>query len=250
MTLVHVNVPVTYAYAAKEDGWTATGNLALFLLASLSQASVIDILSDAPGGESEGDVYLVSASPSGTFAAQANKVALYYSGSYIFVTPKEGWAVHVNDENVVYKFDGSAWAQRGAAELAVSDSGGFTANTNVESVLAEILPATPQISLISDPGDTGAIPVSRSGNCALTSGIGAETRTVADPGSVGLRLTVTGDEIDVLGPVTITVANPIDQTGNDTILIDADGEYIALESVQVGSSLRWRVAAVDGATLS
>ena len=79
--------------------------------------------------------------------------------------------------------------------------------------------------IIPDPGASGAIDVSRSGYVELTSG-GAETRTLADP-------TFKGQIIDIVfiadgGDCVITTASPLNQTGNNTITLDAVGEHIRL----------------------
>jgi len=57
----------------------------------------------------------------------------------------------------------------------------------VQAELDTILPTTAPAVQITDPGDTGAIPVTASGSVALTTG-GAETRTVAAPAFVGQTL--------------------------------------------------------------
>ena len=58
---------------------------------------------------------------------------------------------------------------------------------------------------ILDPGNAGAIPVNRSGVCALTTAAGGETRTLAIPSRLGQRLTLIHG-IDG-GAVTVTVAS-------------------------------------------
>jgi len=102
-------------------------------------------------------------------------------------------------------------------------------------------------ALIADPGDAGAIPVTRSGTCAITSA-GAETRTLAIPTLEGQKLSLSLD-VDG-GDVTITVASAINQTGNTTIVMGDAGDVIILEGVQVAGALVWRVVVNDGCALS
>lgn len=101
---------------------------------------------------------------------------------------------------------------------------------------------------ITDPGNAGAIPVTSSGSCMLTSGGSNETRTIAIPTFVGQRLNI-GFDTDGGGQIAITVAAAVNQTGN-TVLTGADaGDHISLEAITVGGAFRWRVLANDGFTL-
>lgn len=100
---------------------------------------------------------------------------------------------------------------------------------------------------IGDPGDAAAIPVVATGHCPLVSG-GAETRTIAAPSFVGQQLLVYLQSDG--GDVTVTCTTTVNETGNDTILFDDEGESLLMTAVEEGATLRWRLATVDGATLS
>ena len=156
----------------------------------------------------------------------------------IYVTPAPGdVATHIAD---------ATDAHAGTA-ISLLDSAGLTATVNVETAIAEILVRTE--ALIADPGDAGAIPVIRSGNCAITTGGAGETRTIAIPSAAGITLNISID-VDGGGDVAITVASAINQAGN-TIATFADaGDILVLVAVQVAGALVWRVVANDGATLS
>jgi hypothetical protein len=136
-------------------------------------------------------------------------------------------------------------AAHAASAISILDSGGYTAQTTVEAALQEIYPKAPVA--ISDPGDAGAIPVTRSGSVAITTS-GAETRTLAIPGVAGITLAISLD-VDG-GDCVITAAAAINQTGNDTITMDDAGDTIVLTAVQVASGLVWRLVVNDGCTLS
>lgn len=102
-------------------------------------------------------------------------------------------------------------------------------------------------NVIADPGASGAVPVTSSGTCAVTTA-GAETRTVAIPsfaGQVlGLSFNVDG------GDCVVTFAQAINQTGN-TVATAADaGDHLLLQGVTIGGALRWRVVANDGWALA
>ena len=116
----------------------------------------------------------------------------------------------------------------------------------------DITPAVKQTDVathIADPGDGGAIPVTRSGTCALTTTTGGgETRTLAIPTLEGQKLSISFD-VDG-GDAVITVTGGLNQTGNDTITLADAGDYVLLEGVQVAGALVWRLVANDGGALS
>ncbi len=101
---------------------------------------------------------------------------------------------------------------------------------------------------IADPGASGAIPIQHSGYVNLVSAAG-ETRTLADPVFIG-------QVIDLVfitdgGDVTITVASPIDQTGNNTLVFSNVGEHIRLVGFYNGTDgWEWRSLGTAIATSS
>jgi hypothetical protein len=156
----------------------------------------------------------------------------------IYITPAPGdVATHVGD----------ATASHAASAISLLDTAGLTASDDVEEVIVEMLPAVSGVAVIADPGDAGAIPVTRSGNCAITTA-GAETRTIAAPATVGITLALSCD-VDA-GDAVVTVASAFNQTGNNTITLNDAGDTVVLTSVQVGSAVVWRLVVNDGATLA
>ena len=102
--------------------------------------------------------------------------------------------------------------------------------------------------LIADPGDAGAIDVSFSGYCELTTAA-AETRTIADP-------VFKGQVIDLVfiadaGDCVITAASALNQTGN-TIMTFADiGDHVRMVGAwNATDGFEWKQVANDGAALS
>ncbi len=146
----------------------------------------------------------------------------------------------------------------GAADGKVSDTSNGTAYFKAleaataagDIVEAIIHPGASTLSSsvsISDPGDGEAIPVTQTGVCAITTE-GAETRTIADPNSLGIRLTITLD-VDG-GDCVVTAATAINVTGNDTITFADAGDTLDLVATQVGGAKVWRVSGNDGAALT
>lgn len=105
-----------------------------------------------------------------------------------------------------------------------------------------------QPSIITDPGDAGAIPTTEGwGSCMLTTG-GAETRTLAIPQRQGQRLTL-GFDTDG-GACVITVAAAVGPGTENTLTFEDAHDHITLEAITVGGALRWCVASNVGVTLS
>ena len=134
-----------------------------------------------------------------------------------------------------------------ASAISIADTGAFTSAADVEAALAEIYPRITGVA-IADPGNsTKAIPVTRSGVCAITTA-GAETRTLAIPSFVGQQITLV---LDVkVGNAVVTVASAFNQTGNNTITLDTAGDTVHLVGVQIGGTRAWRLVVNDGATLT
>lgn len=113
--------------------------------------------------------------------------------------------------------------------------------------IEEILARGIEPPIIRDPGNGGAIDVSRPGLCEITT-TGAETRTIADP-------TFRGQQIDLNmvvdgGDCVITSASPINQTGNTTITLNDVGDFVRLVGkYNATDGWEWEVIVNDGASL-
>ena len=87
-----------------------THNEALNILDALVQSTVKDKdLTAPPGSPAEGDAYIVAATATGDWVGEEDNIAVFFGDIWIFITPKEGWAVWVTDEVVDYTFLGGSW---------------------------------------------------------------------------------------------------------------------------------------------
>lgn len=86
-----------------------THNEALVGLDTLVQTSVTSTTNTPPGSPAEGDTYLVGASPTGDWVGYDYNIVTYYSGSWRFYEPKEGWLLYDNDTQNHLMFDGTSW---------------------------------------------------------------------------------------------------------------------------------------------
>ena len=138
----------------------------------------------------------------------------------------------------------SAVSGVGASFVGVADAGGYFTGTTLESVLAELGILTSKI--ITDPGNGGAIPVTRSGCVALVTA-GAETRTLAAPTFVNQMLTLYFKTDG--GDCVVTAATGLNAGGNTRITLNDENDSIQLIGAYNGTALRWRVSQNDGTTL-
>lgn len=120
-----------------------THNEALARLDGLVHLSVISrVLAAPPGTIAEGDRYLIAASPTGAWAGQAGKVALVIGGGWVFVSPREGWRLWVENEDKLIVFNGSAWIDiQSISELANMARLGIGTTADATNRLAVSSPA-------------------------------------------------------------------------------------------------------------
>ena len=139
----------------------------------------------------------------------------------------------------------STTASLGAALVGVADAGSYFSSATVEAVLAELGILRPD-NIITDPGNGGAIPVTRSGCVALVTA-GAETRTLAAPTFVNQMLTLYFKTDG--GDCVVTAATGLNAGGNTRITLNDENDSIQLIGAYNGTALRWRVSQNDGTTL-
>lgn len=107
---------------------------------------------------------------------------------------------------------------------------------------------TPGNQVIADPGNGGAILVTTSGSCAMTSVGADETRTIAVPAAVGQRISLF-HSVDG-GNITVTSSEVINQAANTKMIFTDVADFIELVCVDLGGGPRWRVVSNDGVALS
>lgn len=125
-----------YGWALGESGWNtemdgdlkAIGRFAFHL-------SVKDRdLTAPPGSPASGDSYIPAATATGAWAGKEKQIAVYDGAAWVFGVPREGWVASIDDEDVMIRYNGSAWSTGIAlSELAHADQAAVTlGNTNSE----------------------------------------------------------------------------------------------------------------------
>lgn len=89
-----------------------THNEALDLLDALVQIAVLDKdIATPPATPGDGDRYIVAATPTGDWAGQAGKIAVFRDGGWSFLQPRAGWHCFLADDLAFICWTGSAWKQ-------------------------------------------------------------------------------------------------------------------------------------------
>lgn len=113
-----LGVPLLSSGQAQPD---VTFNEAMILLQVMLYGVISLGTNTPPGSPTEGDSYVIGTAPTGAWAGKANKIAVYYGGSWRFVPGNnssgsdipmsarhEGLRVWVKDVNALYVFSQNA----------------------------------------------------------------------------------------------------------------------------------------------
>ena len=93
-----------------------TVNEALKLLDTIVQAGVLDKdLTAPPGSPTNGDIYIVASGGTGDWVGHDDDIAVFQDGGWVFITPRTGWVVWVDDEQALNIYSSGSW---GALSLA------------------------------------------------------------------------------------------------------------------------------------
>ncbi len=66
-------------------------------------------LATPPASPIAGDIYIIAASPTGTWAGHATHITVWNGLAWVFYSPINGWRFYVADEIAIYSFNGTAW---------------------------------------------------------------------------------------------------------------------------------------------
>jgi hypothetical protein len=114
-TTTHINISLVEQSQAQKE---VTVNAALTRIDALLNTGAKSRTTTAPpGSPTQGDLYIVGAGATGVWAGQGGKLA-FYDQSWKFITPLEGMTLWVNDEDVVYIYDGANWQSQKIAIYA------------------------------------------------------------------------------------------------------------------------------------
>lgn len=111
----NLSIPLLFSNQAQKE---ITINEALCALdAWLNRGAVDKDLASPPASPNAGDIYLIPAGATGVWAGHDGQMA-YFDQVWRFVAPREGMTLWVNDEDILYAFDGASWVKAGASTSA------------------------------------------------------------------------------------------------------------------------------------
>lgn len=149
-----------------------------------------------------------------------------------------------NPDGVLSAPLGSLWINN------TSTDGAIFVNTNGTTEWFSLAMAYSLPFPIADPGTGAAIPVDFSGTINLTIGAGAETNTLAIPTTVGQTLIINAATVGG-GTRAITCAQDVTNVAGENVMtFNAARDFIWLQSVLLGSALRWQVVSNQSVVLS
>jgi len=103
---------MNYGWTLGENGWNTGMDSNLLWLGRFGvHLSVKDRnLATPPGSPAAGDTYIVAASPTGAWAGQAGKVAIWSGSAWVFGTPRIGWVAYIEDEEKLSAYKVAGWS--------------------------------------------------------------------------------------------------------------------------------------------
>ena len=171
-------------------------------LNQLVQAGVVDKdLAVPPASPADESLYIVGSSATGAWAGRDGQLAywLVTAGAWQFVAPREGFFLHVNDEDAFYKFTGTAWE-------VFSGGGGGGGMTNPMTSIRDL----------------------------IVGGVGGAPTRLPGPTSEGLVLTRIGNAL--AWAIATGFANPMN-AGGDLIIGGTNGAATRLGAGTAGQVL-------------
>lgn len=108
-----VNLGITHISQSQSQK-EVTANAAFDKIDAILNRGVVDKdLNSPPGSPANGAVYVVGGTPTGAWSGHALDIAYYLNSTWYFIEPNEGLTLWVNDEDILYTFNGATWGAAG-----------------------------------------------------------------------------------------------------------------------------------------
>lgn len=153
MSTTDPNSGIVHTWARGENGWGYGMDADLQRISRASyHLGVLDKdVFNPPSSPSDGDAYIVAAGGIGDWIGQDGNIAYWDSSEWVFYTPSEGWYADVADEDIMYRYNGTAWTAYGNFALPQEDW------VFVETVTFTY--ATPQPIVVSVPAGCAQVKI-------------------------------------------------------------------------------------------
>lgn len=94
---------------ANQSSKHVTANTALLALEAIASGVVLGIVNSEPLSPTEGDLYIVSATPSGGFTGQENRFAYFYGTTWVFYDAKPNQRLYNSALSSYVAYNGTTW---------------------------------------------------------------------------------------------------------------------------------------------
>ena len=103
---------LSFGWSLGENNWNTGMDANLLSIGRFAyHLSVKDRdLATPPGSPASGATYIVAASPTGAWAGQAGKVAVWTGSAWVFGTPRVGWIAYIEDEQKLTAYKVGGWS--------------------------------------------------------------------------------------------------------------------------------------------
>lgn len=92
--------------------------------------SVLDRIADPPGSPTNGQRYIIIATASGAWAGKETQIAQYVTNAWQYTVATEGMCAYVDDEDLLYIFNGTSWVPINNYALASSEPPAVSSSTS------------------------------------------------------------------------------------------------------------------------
>lgn len=166
--------------------WRVVDHTSAFFKPGQGVITIADRTNTPPGSPVQGAAYIVTSSPTGAWSAYTLHDIAYYTGAgWINFTPTSdaGWLAYVQDEDIYYRFVGTAWAAESATTsmagtVRLADQTAMEAETAGRGVTADVLkhhPGIPKAWIVFNGTGTPAIIASYNVSSITDNGVGDYT---------------------------------------------------------------------------
>ena len=138
-----IALPLLFAGQAQKEFFV---NEALSRIDGLLNTSIEGEAGAPPAAASEGEAWLVNASPTGEWAGHGGELALRQSGNWLFALPSEGMVVFDKSSRQSIRFDG-IWRK---ASAVASPQSGTTVDTEARAAIAGLIAALVETGILPE----------------------------------------------------------------------------------------------------
>lgn len=178
-----------------------------------------------PGSPADGVAYVVGGSPTGAWAGQSLKVAIYETAAWVFYTAYQGAEVYDKALEKYYKFNGATWETPPentwvliekrviASAVATADFTGLSAYKALRVTGINLVPATDNVNLLTRISSDGSTYLSSNYAGDVYTAVGSDTVKSAAASSGSFPIS------SPLGPSFLGVGNAAGDGGLDLQMI-------------------------------